>query len=223
MHQRKSKKILIYFFLLVIFGTINNFNLNQIKFDKIQKINVSGLKNSDNQILLKKIKDLNLENIFFINKNEISRILDSNTLVENYKIFKKYPSTLDIKIKKTVFLAKINLDGEEFLIGSNKKLSKKNLTNLDLPYIFGKPNIEEFFKFKEIIDNSKISYEQIKSMYYFHSKRWDIELNNNILIKLSKENTKNSLDNAIMFLNENALSNIKMVDSRIKNQIIINE
>ena len=223
MHQRKSKKILIYFFLLVIFGTINNFNLNQIKFDKIQKINVSGLKNSDNQILLKKIKDLNLENIFFINKNEISRILDSNTLVENYKIFKKYPSTLDIKIKKTVFLAKINLDGEEFLIGSNKKLSKKNLTNLDLPYIFGKPNIEEFFKFKQIIDNSKISYEQIKSMYYFHSKRWDIELNNNILIKLSKENTKNSLDNAIMFLNENALSNIKMVDSRIKNQIIINE
>jgi len=223
MHQRKSKKILIYFFLLVIFGTINNFNLNQIKFDKIQKINVSGLKNSDNQILLKKIKDLNLENIFLINKNEISRILDSNTLVENYKIFKKYPSTLDIKIKKTVFLAKINLDGEEFLIGSNKKLSKKNLTNLDLPYIFGKPNIEEFFKFKEIIDNSKISYEQIKSMYYFHSKRWDIELNNNILIKLSKENTKNSLDNAIMFLNENTLSNIKMVDSRIKNQIIINE
>ena len=223
MHQRKSKKILIYFFLLVIFGTINNFNLNQIKFDKIQKINVSGLKNSDNQILLKKIKDLNLENIFFINKNEISRILDSNTLVENYKIFKKYPSTLDIKIKKTVFLAKINLDGEEFLIGSNKKLSKKNLTNLDLPYIFGKPNIEEFFKFKQIIDNSKISYKQIKSMYYFHSKRWDIELNNNILIKLSKENTKNSLDNAIMFLNENALSNIKMVDSRIKNQIIINE
>ena len=43
MHQRKSKKILAYFFLLVIVSSIGNNSINNLKFDKIQNINVSGL------------------------------------------------------------------------------------------------------------------------------------------------------------------------------------
>ena len=49
-------------------------------------------------------------------------------------------------------------------------------------------------KFKKIIDNSKISYNEIKNIYYFQSKRWDLELENNILLKLPKNNIKNSLE-----------------------------
>ncbi len=221
MHQRKSKKVLLYFFLIIIFSSINNFSLNEIEFPKIKKINISGFEDEDHKILLNNIKKLNLENIFF-NTSEITKIIDANMLIENYEIFKKYPSTLDIKIKETTFLAKINLDGQLFLIGSNGKFIKKNISNENLPYIFGKLEINEFLKFKKILDNSKILYDQIKALYFYKSKRWDIELKNNIIIKLSKEETKESLDNALQILNENSLSNIKTIDARVINQVILN-
>ena len=37
MHQRKSKKILIYFFLLILVGSINNNSINNLKFEKSKK------------------------------------------------------------------------------------------------------------------------------------------------------------------------------------------
>jgi len=37
MHQRKSKKVLIYFFLLILVGSVNNINLSAIEFYKVKK------------------------------------------------------------------------------------------------------------------------------------------------------------------------------------------
>ena len=223
MQISKSKKISIYIFLLILLGSINNITLNKIQFEKIEKINVSGLDESDNQKLLKEIKNLNLVNIFFINRNEINTIINSNSLVETYDIFKKYPSRIDVKLKKTNFLAKINLDGQLFFIGSNGKLTQSFFINEDLPFIFGNPNINEFLKFKKIIDNSKISYENIKSLFFFRTKRWDIELKNNILIKLSRDNVEKDLNNVYLFLDKENDSSKKIIDARIQNQIITNE
>ena len=223
MHQQKSKKIIIYFFLLILVGSINNVKLNNLKFKKINNINILGLNKLENIILSQKIKDLNLNNIFLINKKEIKDIINSDTVVERYDIFKKYPSTLNIKIDKTKFLARINDNGQIFLIGSNGKLSKNNLSNNQLPFIFGKPNINEFLNFKKIIDQSKFSYKEIKNLYFFSSKRWDLELNNNVIIKLSKDFTKESLQLASEFLYKSGIKNIEIIDARIRNQIILND
>ena len=88
MHQRKGKKILVYLFLLLIVGSINNTSLSTIQFEKIKSIKISGLKESENINLLENIKNQNLKNIFFLNGNEISKIISSNSLVENYEVFK---------------------------------------------------------------------------------------------------------------------------------------
>ena len=126
MQQRKSKKILIYFFLLLIVGSINNINLNELKFQNVHDINITGLDIKNKLILLKKIENFNLNNIFLINKMDLIDEIESNTLVENYSIFKRYPSSLDINIEKTKFLAKINKNGQIFYIGSNRKFIKNN-------------------------------------------------------------------------------------------------
>ena len=223
MQQRKSKIILIYFFLIIILGSVNNLNLTKIKFNKVENINISGLDNLDSAIIQKDLKSLNLGNIFFLDKNSIGKVIDSNTLIQKYKIFKKYPSTLDIEIEKTDFLAKIKQDGKTFIIGSNGKLIKNNSSIDNLPFIFGNPNISEFLSLKKIIDNSNILYDEIENFYFFKSKRWDIELKNNILIKLSKDNLKESLNNAFKFMNDINLENLKVIDARIKNQIILND
>ena len=223
MHQQKGKKILVYFFLFLIVGSINNTVLTKIRFEKIKNIQISGLNQNQNLNLLESIQVLNLKNIFFLNGSEISKIIASNTLVESYEIFKKYPYALDIKIEKTDFLAKINNNGKIFLIGSNGKLSDVKFSNKELPFIFGKPNIDEFIEFTNTIENSKFSLSEIKNLYFFPSKRWDLELKNNIILKLPKDHAKLSLDQAFEFLNDNNFKNIKVVDARVKNQIILND
>ena len=223
MHQRKSKIIFIYFFLLIIVSSISNKFVDNFKSLKIKNINVSGLESKDNQIILDKIKYLKLENIFSINKNEILKILNSNSLIESYEIFKIYPSTINIIIKKTEFLAKINDNGKIFLIGSNGKLIPTVKPYKDLPFIFGNPKIDEFLKFKQIIDNSKFSYNQIENLYFYQSKRWDLKLKENILLKLPNDFSNKILDTLYEFLEEYNVKNFTIIDSRIKNQIILNE
>ena len=223
MHQRKSKIIFIYFFLLIIVSSISNKFVDNFKSIKIKNINVLGLESKDNQIILDKIKYLKLENIFSINKNEILTILNSNSLIESYEIFKIYPSTINIIIKKTEFLAKINDNGKIFLIGSNGKLIPTVKPYKDLPFIFGNPKIDEFLKFKQIIDNSKFSYNQIEKLYFYPSKRWDVKLKENVLLKLPNDFSNKILDTLYEFLEEYNVKNFTIIDSRIKNQIILNE
>ena len=223
MHQQKGKKILIYLFLFLIVGSINNTALTKIRFEKIQSIQISGLNQNQNINLLESIKELNLKNIFFLNENEISKIISSNSLVENFEIFKKYPNTLDIKIERTNFLAKINNNGKTFLIGTNGKLSNVKFTDKELPFIFGKPKVDEFIKFINIIEQSKLPFNKVKNLYFFPSKRWDLELKNNVIVKLSKDHTKLSLDQVFELINDKNFKDIKVVDARIKNQIILND
>ena len=89
--------------------------------------------------------------------------------------------------------------------------------------MFGNPEIVEFFNIKKIIDESQISFEEIESLYFFLSKRWDLELRNNIIIKLPNDNIKESLKLASEFLHNNEFKDIKIIDARIKNQIILND
>ena len=222
MHQRKGKKILIYFFLLLIVGSINNIKLNNLKFTEIN-IEITGIEESEKKIILENINNLNLSNYFFINRNEIMKIINSISLVEKFSIFKKYPDTLKIKIQQTKFLAKINYKGKEYFVGENGKLIKSTFSNKNLPYIFGKPDINEFLLFKKIIDQSKLSYKEIKNFYFFPSKRWDIELRNNTLIKLSKNTNIDSINTVFKFLGDKNFNNLNIVDARINNQIILND
>ena len=223
MHQRKSKKILIYFFLLFLVGSINNINIDNLKFQSIKNINVTGLENEDNSIISKKIKNLKLDNIYLINKKDLNTLIESNNLVEKYFIFKKYPSSLNINIDKTSFLARISKNGKIYDLGSNGKLIENKYSNNQLPFVFGNPEIIEFFNIKKIIDESQISFEEIESLYFFLSKRWDLELRNNIIIKLPNDNIKESLKLASEFLHNNEFKDIKIIDARIKNQIILND
>ncbi len=223
MHQRKSKIILIYFFLLIIIASISNNNLNNLKFDQIKNIEIFGLDKKNNNILLNKIQNLKLGNIYSLNSNEIKKLIESNSLVERYKVFKKYPNKIEIKIQKTEFLAKINNNGKIFIIGSNGKLTPDNLEHNDLPFVFGKPNIIEFLKFKKVIDESKFSFQQIDDLYFFPSKRWDLKLKNNTILKLSNQFNLDTINNVYNFLEEYDGKQFNIVDARLENQIILNE
>ena len=208
---------------MILVGSITNFKLNNYEIFKIRNIEISGLTNFENSELKNKIKNLNLNNIFLLNKYELSQIIDTNNLVQNYEVIKIYPSSINIKIIKTKLLAKLNKDGKILYIGSNGKLSEYNFSKLRLPFIFGNPNNNDFLNLKKKIAESKFSYEEFENFYFFPSGRWDLQLKNNILIKLPEDKINDSLDYAFDFMKNNNIDDFSVIDLRIKNQIILND
>ena len=63
--------------------------------------------------------------------------------------------------------------------------------------------------------------DRIKNLYFFPTGRWDIEFDNNVLIKLSEKNVEQNLELVFEFLNNNNFGDINIIDVRIKNQIIL--
>ena len=149
--------------------------------------------------------------------------MDSYKIIENIHVFKKYPSTLKIKIQNTKLLANTMIDGKLFSLGSNGKFISSNKINEELPNVFGKFSYENFLKIKEKIDQSDIDYGNIKNLHFFPSSRWDVELKNGILLKLPSKNIYEALNNSFKILESNSFKKIKVIDLRIINQIIVNE
>ena len=223
MHQTKSKKILLYVFLFFVLGTTHNLYLDKLNFPKINKIEIVGLNKEERNEILKDLKFLDMHSLFFLNTVEIKRIVSSYSFVQSFTIFKKFPSTLKIDVKKTTILANRYIDGVSFLIGSNGKLIKSEKKINDIPQVFGNFNNNEFLKLKEMIDISSLPYLDIDSIYYFNSKRWDIKMKNGILIKLPNEKILIALKFAVDLLSDDEFKQIKIIDTRLDNQIILNE
>ena len=221
MFQKKGKKILIYLFFFLFLGTINNYTFFNLQLFKIKNFQIIGLENNYKTELENNLLGTE-SNIFFINKNYLISILNSNTLIETFQVFKIYPSSLDIKIKKTNFLARLNINGDIFLIGSNGKLIKDfTLSNSEmLPFIFGNPKEEEFLKIFSIISASDFNYKNVKNLFFYKSGRIDIELKDNILIKLPLDNLENVFNNISQLISNNQF-NKKIIDARVPDQIIL--
>ena len=222
MQNQISKKILFYFFLLILLGTINNKYFLELNYNKIENIRISGLDEIENIQLLKNIQSLDLENIFFLDKIEIQKKIDSINIINDYSILKKYPSTLDIKINKTKFLANVTMKNKIFLLGSNGKLIETINHKKELPNIFGKYDKDSFFNLLNSINTSKFPLNNINNLFFFKSGRWDIETNSGILIKLPKNNLENSLNLSLEIMGDDQFNEISVLDLRQKNQVIIN-
>ncbi len=203
-------------------ASLNNKNLNNLNLMKLDEIIIDGLDEKNNLELVENIQSLNINNLFFFNKEQIKEIINSNNLVDKYKIFKHYPSTLIIKIDKTKFLAQMQKEDKNFILGSNGKLIESQKLKNDIPFIFGNFDEDKFFQLKKAIDETNFDYNQIKNLYFFKSGRWDLETNNGVLIKLPKEDIKKMLELLDSFLIKQKKKNIFKIDLRQKNQIIIN-
>jgi len=222
MHQQRSKKIFLYIFLFVFIGTLNNKNLKNINFLKISEIKISGLEKDKILELNNNLDFLKFNNLFLLNKKKIDKIIRSNNLVEEYSVFKKYPSSIYIEIEKTEFLAYVRKNDDNFILGSNKKLVETKDIKKKIPFIFGNFKNDSFFELKKLIDETNFDYNKIKNLFFFKSGRWDIETNSGIIIKLPKKDLKESLEIAINILADNQFKKIRTIDLRQINQIILN-
>ena len=223
MHQLidKKKKIIVYLLFLFILSTVNlKFLENQnSNFSTINEINIEGLSAADNLKIYNELNSLFYKNILLVRKAEIQKVIIKYNAIEEYNIKKIYPSTINIHIKPTKFVAR--LSNNDHLIGANGKLIVDEKNKDLLPYIFGKYSSIDFLSFKKNITQSRFSFTNIKTLYFFPSHRWDILTNNDILIKLPQDNLFESLNLAHKIINSNDFKNKNLVDLRINDHLIV--
>ena len=223
MHQLvdKKNKIIIYLISLLILSTTNGkFVKNKnVYFSTINQINIKGLSNTDNKKIYNELNSLFYQNILFVGKKKIQRVISKYNIIEEYNIKKIYPSTININIKPTKFIAK--LSNNDQLVGANGKLIEDRDNNEILPYIFGEYNSRDFLIFKNNINKSKFTFTEFKTLYFFSSNRWDILTNDDILIKLPQDNFSTALNLAHKIISNDNLENKKLIDLRVNNHLIL--
>jgi len=223
MHQLidKKNKILTYLVLLIILSTTSGkFVENQDSYSfTINKIDIEGLSNANNSKIYNELNNLFYKNILLVGKEELQRVIGKYNIIQEYDIKKIYPSTINISIKPTQFVARLSSNDQ--LVGINGKLIEDKENNDILPYIFGEFNSQDFLNFKKNIAQSKFTFEKFKTLYFFPSNRWDILTNDDILIKLSHDNLSESLNLAYKIISSNDFKNKNLIDLRMDNHLII--
>ena len=223
MHQStgKKNKIIIYLLFLFILSTTSAKLINdQNKLSSsISKINIIGLSERKNLEILNNLNNLLYKSIFVIKEEEIKKILEKHNIIQKFSIKKIYPSTLNIEIKATKFIARVYNNGQ-YLVGANGKLIEDKDSNELLPYIFGEFNSQQFLTFKQNIEKSIFSFSNLKTLYFFPSGRWDILTDNDILIKLPKEHMVASLNLSKKLIDNDNFKDNKFIDLRVKNHLV---
>lgn len=226
MHQLiDKKKYLLYLSIFFLLSTINSQSLINLKLFKIKDIEVledkSNINNSVKEIIENNLTIFKNQNIFLLDKKEIVKKISENNWISNYSIQKKYPSKLIVNLKKTEPIAKIIVDNEIFYVGSNFKLIKSKIQFNDLPNIFGKPKINEFKKLITNLNLSSLSYKDISDIYYLKSGRWNLKIQDDVIIKLPRDNILESLNLVKKILDNKNIISKNTIDLTIKNQIIV--
>ena len=218
----KRNKVIFYLLLLFILSTTSTkFTKNSNSYSyTINQINIEGLSSIDNSKIFDQLNNLLYKNILLVRQEEILKVINNYNIIEEYNIKKIYPSTINISIKPTKFIARLS-SNDQLLVGANGKLIEDKENSEMLPYIFGKFNSKDFLFFKKNIDQSEFIFAKFKTLYFFPSNRWDILTNDNILIKLPQHKFLAQLNLAYKMINSDEFKNKKLIDLRMNNTLII--
>ena len=216
-----NRKILIYLFIFFILGTYTNKEFSNFNFSEIDSYKIEGLNVLENDQIFQDLSKIQNKNLFFLKQDEISKIINSNQIIESFSVFKHYHSSLNIVIEETIFLALTKKNGQDFYIGSNGNLIQTINKKTNLPFVFGNVEISDFLRLKKIIDNSNFNYDNIKNFYYFKSRRWDIETKDDLIIKLPSKELNVSFDILSKIYDNQKFKDIKVIDLRKENLVTL--
>ena len=216
-----KKKFVIALALFILLSTYTSPRL-----PLLTKINIKEIKIENNFILndneiKKELNFLYKTNLFFLKKSSIKKILKKNEYIESFEIKKIYPNKLKIRIFEKKIIAVLLHKKKKFYISKDFDLIKySDLDNYrNLPIVFGdKKNFLELY-----INLKKINFplNLINKYYLYESKRWDLETNKKIRIKLPIKNYKKSLESFMNLKQVSDFDKYKVFDYRINNQLIL--
>jgi len=217
-----NKRLYVAIFLLLTLTTYSvqhKFNFNHEI--KIKKIIIANNKIVHEKRIIRDLSFLYEKNPAFIRTNKIQEILTKIDFIESFEIKKIYPDKIKIKIfeKKPIVIIQ-NKKEKKYYTSSGDLVDFLDLNEFkNLPIVFGdKKNFEIFY---EILKNLKFPINEIKALYLFESKRWDLITFDDQIVKLPINNFESSLKNFIELREKLSFSKYKTFDYRINGQLIL--
>ena len=226
MLQSISKnKLYLYIFFLIFLSSIFNFKILENYRDKLRlkKININGLPNNEKKIIQSELNDLKNTNIFKLSEENVLNKLNKFKFLERIYVNKIIPSTININLSKTSILGKVQKDGKLYYIGKNGKFisSKQIFEKNKNPTVFGEFEIDEFINLHKILNSQEIEIDSVQKYYFYKNKRWDLSFSNGLLLMLPSKNVEDSLKIYKALIKNDSLKNVKIIDLRVTNQIIL--
>tara|TARA_Y100001935_G_C17283740_1_gene499073 strand:+ start:617 stop:1276 length:660 start_codon:yes stop_codon:yes gene_type:complete len=217
-----KKRLSIALLLLILFSTYNiKFNINFLNNLLIQSIIVENNKIVNKENIKRKLSFLYNTNIFFIDKKDIEKKLREINFIESFELKKIYPNTIKIKITEKEPIAILqHMKERKFFTSKGNLIDFLDLkTFKDLPTVFG--DRKNFLIFYNDLKTIKFPLNEIKTFYFFESKRWDLLTLKDQLIKLPTNNYDESLTNFMKLKDQPNFTKYKIFDYRIKDQLIL--
>jgi len=224
--MKKFYKLILILISFIFLSTYFPNNSNEEEVDKlfiIKKIKIENNFLISKKIINKRLNKLYNKNIFLIKRQNIEEPLQNIDFLEKIEIKVKYPDTIIVKIFETRPVAIIFKNKKKYLLDSSSNLitfEEKDDFH-DLPTIFGDGGENEFNNFLNLLNKEKFPTDQIKNFYYFQIDRWDLQLMNDIIIKLPFNNVNDSVKKSIELLNREDFKKYNIIDLRLDGKVIV--
>jgi cell division septal protein FtsQ len=206
--------------------TIQYVEKYSIKYNYIlTNIEVSNLKYLDQKDILSYFEIYKGSSIFLIPMTNISNEIIQNKWIKSIKINSNYLNTINIEIIEEIPFGIYDNENQKLLFSSDLvilEIIKDKDIYSDLITFYGE---DSMINSKEFLGNLNYEFKKmIDSAFFINKRRWNILLDNMILLKLSEIDIKNSIKDFIkLYTNFSSrdLEKIESIDLRIKNQAII--
>tara|TARA_B100000963_G_scaffold351849_1_gene364103 strand:+ start:1337 stop:2011 length:675 start_codon:yes stop_codon:yes gene_type:complete len=221
MHQKKGKKIRLFFYslLLTILTSINNYNFNYKNVFQIQYIYVDGFSEKKNELIRNDVDRFYKKNIFFIKKEFFSELINRHD-TKYLHVKKKFPNEIFISFTPAKPTCIIEIENNQIILGDNGKVLKSEKNNYSLPYVSGSSDIVKIYYVVDLLIKSNLDYDTIKKIIFFKSGRFDLVLNSGTTIKFPIKFNEKIINYSSNLLKEKKFDSSKIIDLRIENKII---
>lgn len=205
--------------LIQIFSNKFNYNFKVYKTNTLDRIDIHKISIIMNQYLE--------QSIFLIPLSNISENLHNINWVKNVFLTTDLKNQINIDIIEYKPIGIYSFNDHYFYFSNEGKIIDKQSKKINENFIifYGNHSLKKADNFLSILKEIKqIDLLKIKEAYYINNRRWNIKLDNGLLLYLNEKNIKTSLINYIKLLNklkESEIASIESIDLRNDEKAII--
>ncbi|MBS56528.1 MAG: hypothetical protein CMP16_01480, partial [Rickettsiales bacterium] len=236
-----NRRVLKYFFIIIfifVFLVFTYYELrNKDRFYNIiqnlsEKFNYQFLNieiNSLNRVnqsdVLKILNKYISKSIFLIPLNDISKSLIELNWVKSVNLSTDFKNKVKVQIFEHTPIGLFFYNNQLFYFSADGKIIDKFREKINENFIIfhGKQVLKEANNFLDSLDKIE-NINIIKEAYYINQRRWDVKLNNEIILNLEEKNIEESINNYIKLIekfNKSEILLIKNMDLRNNEKAII--
>ena len=197
---------------------IYNYQLENVEINSLERVNKFEINKIINQYYG--------QSIFLLPLDEISNSIHTQlNWVKDVNLYTNFNNKLNIEIFEYKPIGLLFYNNQFFYFSKNGKIIDKYKEDINesLIIFYGNQASMAAYNFLNIINKTEI-INIIKEAYYVNERRWDIKLNNNILLNLAEINIEESLKNYIKLIkkfNNSDIIRIESIDLRDSEKAII--